>query len=131
MTREIPASFRVGRCNHCRMRPAYAWDGRSGLRIDEVRCPSCGSRLHATSRIAHRILILTDAEIDAMRGEAIVACEQAAAEAREAASEWAAEAELHPFGSVDRYRCELNEERYSEIAAANQKAVDRMRKAAA
>lgn len=56
-------SYRIGRCNHCQSRPSYAWPAVSGLRLEDVRCPTCHHWLDRTSREAHRMYELTPDEI--------------------------------------------------------------------
>lgn len=65
------SSYRVGRCQACRTRPAYAWPAKSGLRLGDVRCPKCRRYLDRTSRMAHYMRELDAEEIAAMQAEAI------------------------------------------------------------
>jgi hypothetical protein len=71
MTREIDSSYRIGRCNYCSSRPVYAWPAASGLRKDDMTCLRCHSPLDASSREAHRIQILTDADLVPLRDRAL------------------------------------------------------------
>lgn len=46
-------TYRVGRCNVCHGKPAFAWKADTGLRLDDgMRCPKCRHSLDRTSREA-------------------------------------------------------------------------------
>ena len=72
----IDSSYRIGRCSSCEWRPAFAWPAYTGLRLEDVRCPRCGSLLDQTSRQVHSIRTLTPAEEEASRERALSSAEE-------------------------------------------------------
>lgn len=122
-TRFDVSKTRVGRCNHCATRPAYAWLADTGMRLDDgVRCPRCKHVLDKTSRSAHHMRAFTAEETAAehahvmARWVAKAAEDRAMAEACKADTDHSAE-----WG-------EFMAERYEAYAAAADKVVARLAK---